>query len=64
MDTLDFSERDQEIINSAEKLGSFEVLITDNKVSATISGEARELLDFLKSEYGITFDKPSIDFCG
>jgi hypothetical protein len=60
---FDFSERDREIINHANELGSFEVLVTDNQISITISKEARDLLSFLKDN-GIEYEKPAIEWCG
>lgn len=61
---FNFSERDKQIINSAEPLGTFEVDLTGDRLSVTISKEARDLLKFLKDEYGIEYEDPRIEWCG
>jgi hypothetical protein len=60
---FDFSERDREIIQTAEELGSVEIAITDDQLSITISKEARDLLSFLKAN-GIEYEQPAIEWCG
>jgi hypothetical protein len=60
---FDFSERDREIIQTAEELGSVEIAITDDQLSITISKEARDLLSFLKAN-GIEYEEPAIEWCG
>lgn len=61
---IDFKERDQRIINTAETLGTFEIDLTGDRLSVTISREGKELIEYLKNEYGIEYGDPRIAFCG
>lgn len=51
-------------LNSAPSTPFMDIEITDEKITLGITAENKNLLQFLRDEYGIEYEDPTLVLCG